>query len=342
MKRRGLLLAAACAPAVAATAALPGLPPVLRQPALATTLATGVAMLAAARAGRRLVAGGERGIVVTSDDGGATWAQAKVPAQVSLTSFAFVDDKRGWATGHFGTLLNTTDGGASWQLQMDGARAAQLTLDSAADDAQRKAAQRKVADGPDKPFFDLVHDGQRGIAVGAYGLALETVDGRTWKSLAPRLPNPKQLHLYAVRRAGERIFMAGEQGLLLRSADGGASFEALPSPYKGSLFGLLAAKTGTLLAFGLRGSLFRSTDHGSSWQAVPSGTPVTLGAGLERADGSLWLLAQNGDLLVSRDDGRSFERRAAPAPFPAAAFAEGDGRSFVLAGLRGLQRQDLA
>lgn len=336
MKRRGLLLGAACAPALAA------LPPVLQRPALPTPLAAGAAMLAAARAGRRLVAGGERGIVVTSDDGGASWAQAKVPVQVSITSLAFADAKRGWATGHFGTLLATTDGGASWQLQMDGVRAAQLTVAAAADDAQRKAAERKVADGPDKPFFDLVHDGRHGIAVGAYGLALETSDGSTWQSLAPRLPNPRQLHLYAVRRAGERIFIAGEQGLLLRSPDAGASFEALPSPYKGSFFGLIAAKSGTLLAFGLRGSLFRSTDHGSSWQPVTSGTPVTLGAGLERDDGSLWLLAQNGDLFVSRDDGQRFERRPAPKPFPAAAFAPGDGASFVLAGLRGLQRQSLA
>ena len=57
------------------------------------------------------------------------------------------------------------------------------------------------------------------------------------------------------------VLLAGEQGLLLKSGDGGASFGALASPYKGSFFGLLAARTGTLVAYGLRGNAFRSADE---------------------------------------------------------------------------------
>jgi photosystem II stability/assembly factor-like uncharacterized protein len=339
MNRRGLIglgFAALGAPAAAA------LPAVLQRPALATALAPGAAMLAVARAGRRLVAGGERGLIVFSDDAGRQWQQARVPVQVSITALAFADERRGWAAGHFGALLHTADGGQSWALQLDGARAARLALDAATDEAQRRAAQRKVDEGPDKPFFDLALADGRLLAVGAFGLACESADGQTWQGLTQRLPNPRQLHLYAVRSVGERVFIAGEQGLLLRSSDRGASFEALPSPYKGSFFGLLTARSGTLLAYGLRGSLFRSTDHGSSWTAVASGVPVAISAGLERADGSLLLLAGSGDLLFSRDDGRSFERRPAAPPFPAAAFAAGDDQTLVLAGLRGLQRQAFA
>lgn len=339
--RRRRLLAGAGAAALAGPAGA-ALPAVLQRPALATPLATGAALLAAGRAGPRVLLAGERGIVIGSDDGGRQWTQARVPVQVGLTALAFVDERHGWAAGHFGSLLASADGGRSWTLQLDGARAAQLTLEAATDEAQRKAAQRKVAEGPDKPFFDLEAAGGRVLAVGAYGLAFESRDGSHWQSFAHRLPNPKQLHLYAVRSVGEHVFVAGEQGLLLRSSDRGASFEALPSPYKGSFFGLLAARSGTLLAFGLRGSLYRSTDHGNRWQAVASGVPVGLGAGLERADGTLLLLAQSGDLLVSRDDGQHFERHAAAPPFPAAAFAEGDAQHLVLAGLRGLKRQELA
>jgi photosystem II stability/assembly factor-like uncharacterized protein len=343
MKRRRLIAGAGLAALGAPAWALqPALPAVLQRPALATPLAPGAAMLAAARAGTRVLAGGERGIVLTSDDAGRSWAQARVPVQASITAFAFGDGRSGWAVGHFGVILSTTDAGASWQLQLDGARAAQLTLEAAADESQRKAAQRKVDEGPDKPLFDIDHSAGRLLVVGAYGLALESIDGRSWRSFAHRLPNPKQLHLYAVRSAGERVFIAGEQGLLLRSSDRGASFETLASPYKGSFFGLLAARSGTLLAYGLRGNVYRSADAGSSWQAVTSGVPMSISAGLERTDGTLVLLAQNGDLLVSRDNGQHFERHPAARPFPAAAFVESADKTLILAGLRGLQRQDLA
>lgn len=320
------------------------LPAVLRRPALATPLAPGAAMLALGSCGRRLVAAGERGIVLTSDDEGRQWTQARVPVQVSLTALAFADERQGWAAGHLGVLLHTLDGGSTWTLQLNGSTAAAQLLQSATDEATRKRAQQMVEEGPDKPFFDIAALGEgRAVAVGAYGLAFETRDGgKRWEPLSPRLPNPKNLHLYGVRRSGERLFIAGEQGLLLRSNDGGASFEALASPYKGSFFGLLAARSGTLITYGLRGHAFRSADGGSSWMQAPLGVPMAISAGIERADGALLLLAQNGDLLISRDDGRQFERQPATAPFPATALALGGDKAVVLAGLRGLRRMAMA
>jgi photosystem II stability/assembly factor-like uncharacterized protein len=343
MKRRALCSAAALGLLAGPARAAAPLPPVLTQPAAPTPLATRSALLAAAQAGQRLVLAGERGLVVYSDDGGQKWQQAEVPAQVSLTALAFANAQQGWACGHFGSLLQTTDGGQRWQLLLDGRRLAELELAAAGDDeALREAAQRRVADGPDKPLLDLglSPDGSL-YAVGAYGLAFVR-RGDAWQSLHTRLPNRRRLHLYAVRSDGPRVFIAGEQGLLLRSLDGGAHFEALASPYKGSFFGLLLTRDGTLLAYGLRGNVWRSADQGDSWTQVDNPVPVSISAGLQRRDGSLLLLAQNGDLLLSRDDGRSFVRRSALPPLPSATFVEADAGHVVLAGLRGLQRQPLS
>ena len=330
------------APAAPGLPAGPDVPAVLRQPALITPRAAGAAMLAVARAGRRLVAAGERGIVRVSDDDGASWAQARVPVQTSLTALHFADARRGWAAGHLGVILRTDDGGATWTRQLDGIEAARQVLAAAPDEAARQRAQRGVDEGPDKAFFDLDFGpaGARGLAVGAYGLAFESRDGGAhWQPVAPaRLQNPKSLHLYAARWLGRQLFVAGEQGLLLRSNDAGDSFEPLASPYKGSFFGLLPTRSGSLIAFGLRGHAFRSTDGGGSWERLETGVPLTLSAGIERADGSLLLLAQNGDLLASRDDGRRFERLPAARPLPAAALATGGGGQVVLAGLRGIER----
>jgi len=316
-----------------ATPALPAVPAVLIDAALQSPKALAAATLAVARAGRRLVAAGERGTVLLSDDDGASWRQAAVPVQTTLTALRFVDERSGWATGHLGVILHTADGGQSWTRQLDGVRAGALLAAAA-------PAQRWVEDGPDKPFFDIdFSDAQHGVAVGAYNLAMSTADGgRSWQPLSARLPNPKRLHLYAVRTIGSAVVVAGEQGALFKSTDGGASFAPLASPYKGSFFGLLATRAGSLIAYGLRGHAFRSADQGASWEPVETGSATSLVAGIALDDGSLALLNQTGELLISRDDGRRFNKTPAAEPVPAASLAvAADGR-VVLASLRGMRR----
>lgn len=332
MKAAALLLAAALLPPAFAAP-----PAVLTEPALQSPRALTSAMLAITRAGSRLVAAGERGTVLLSDDGGASWRQASVPVQTTLTALRFADERTGWAVGHLGVILKTEDAGQTWRKQLDGMQAATLmaqALRASGDEKLLRAAQRYEEEGPDKPFFDVdFSDARHGVAVGAYNLAFSTSDGgATWTPLP--LPNPKSLHLYAVRYAAGGLFVAGEQGLLIRSTETG--HEALPTPYKGSFFGLLPTRGGALLAFGLRGHAFRSTDGGTSWQKLETGVPVSLNAGLELPDGTLTLLAQTGDLLTSRDGGQSFTRRAGDG-VPASGLATTPQGQLVLAGLRGVR-----
>ncbi|MYM88658.1 glycosyl hydrolase, partial [Rugamonas sp. FT82W] len=307
------LLASSCALAPAAA------PVALTQPALVTPKALNAAMLAIAAAGQRLVAAGERGTILYSDDAGVTWRQASVPVGVSLTALQFVDAKQGWAVGHQGVVLHSADGGATWRKQLDGIQAAALALRSAEADAaspeQARAladAQHLVDDGPDKPFLDLYFDSPRsGYVLGAYNLLFKTGDGgATWQPWQRHVANPKGLHLYGMRGAGGALYLAGEQGLLLRSTDQGASFNALATPYKGSYFGLLAARGGALLAYGLRGNAYWSGDQGASWSKVDTGIQASLAGGAELADGTLVLVSQGGDVLLSRDQGRSFAAQA--------------------------------
>ncbi len=323
----------------------PPLPAALSQPALITPKALHAAMLAVASAGKRLVAAGERGTILYSDDAGKSWRQAAVPVSVSLTALQFVDNKVGWAVGHQGVVLRTADGGATWSKRFDGVQAATLVLrDAEASfgperDKAVADAKRLVEDGPDKPFLDLYFDSPNtGYVLGAYNMMFRTTDGgATWQPWQSRVANPKGLHLYGMRGAAGAIYLAGEQGLLLRSTDKGASFSPLPTPYKGSYFGLLAAHGGTLLAYGLRGNVFRSGDQGASWSQVNTGVQASLAAGTVMADGAMVLVSQGGDVLVSRDDGRTFAAQTATA-LPLAAVAQAGDGALVVAGLRGLRR----
>lgn len=340
--RRGALAALGGLAAGVALPAAAAAPAVLSQPALVTPRALGAAMLAVTRAGNRLVAVGERGTVLLSDDHGARWRQAPAPVQVALTCVRFVDERTGWAAGHLGVVLRSDDGGATWRKQLDGIAAAQLALQAAQRTGDAKAiaqAQRLVDEGADKPFFDLEFiDARRGFAVGAYNLLFATEDGgQTWAAWGDRLPNPKALHLYGLRASGGQLVIAGEQGLLLRSTDGGASFSALASPYKGSFFGLLRTQGNALVAYGLRGSAWRSSDAGERWEKLDTGVPMAVSTGIALAGRGFLLVSQAGDVLASRD-GTGLRREPAREPVPTAGVAVAPDGSVVLASLRGMRR----
>lgn len=308
----------------------------LSQAAVPSPMAIQSAMLATARAGQRLVAVGERGVILLSDDDGRHWRQAASPVRVTLTAVQFVDAQQGWAVGHLGVVLHSRDGGLTWHKQLDGLQAAERFLQAAQGD-ERAYAEMLRDDGPDKPLMGLhFSDAQHGIVVGAYNLALRTADGgATWQPLSPALPNARRLHLHAVHRAGAHVVIVGEQGLILRSDDAGQSFALVPSPYKGSWFGLLVGDDGSWLLYGLRGNLFRSADRGTTWDKLPALAATSLTAGLRRRDGSVLLVSQGGDLLHSADGGRSFSRATTRLPSAVSGVAEAADGALAFATLRG-------
>ncbi|CDF83725.1 BNR domain-containing protein [Pseudomonas knackmussii B13] len=334
----GLLLAACCA----VPPAWAGAVDVLAQPAVLGPQALQAVLQDVTRAGDRLVAVGERGVVLLSDDNGQHWRQAPSPVSVSLTAVQFVDARHGWALGHAGAVLHSDDGGEHWSLQLDGKRAAALELQAAeaAGEAGRiAAAQRLVADGADKPFLALsFSDAKHGLIVGAYGLALSTEDGgRTWQSRMGDLPNPRGLHLYALARQGDDLYVAGEQGLLLRSRDAGAHFEALQGPYEGSYFAAAVLPDGRLLVGGLRGKLFASADQGASFQALANPIPASLN-GIRVAGEQLLLVNQAGLLLRSGLQGFAAQPLPVSDGLPLTAATEAADGTLVAVGMAGARR----
>lgn len=324
-------------------------PDVLERPALDSARAPMSVLLAVTRADKRLVAVGEHGIVVLSDDNGAIWRQAKVPVSVALTNVRFSTASNGWVVGHGGVVLHSEDGGETWVKQLDGKQVAQILLEaakagSAASGKDLKNtvadANRLVAEGPDKPFLDIhFFDKDNGLVVGAFGLILVTRDGgKTWQPGLDRIDNAKGKHLYSIHVAGSDVHLAGEQGAVFRSHDGGKTFSELKTPYSGTYFGVLTAAPKVLIVFGLRGNAYWSGDEGASWQKTNTGTPGTITAGLPLADGSIVLVDEGGRVLRSRDGGRGFTplRISKPSSFTGAVQSS-DG-SLILSGVRGITK----
>lgn len=128
-------------------------------PAIALDHPQQVPLVAAAQAGQRLVAVGDHGVVILSDDG-KTWRQSQeVPVDGLLTALSFIDARQGWAVGQGGVLLHTTDGGEHWSLQQR---------------FEGKPALLSV-------WFA---NASRGLVSGAYGYLARTLDGgQSWQRL---------------------------------------------------------------------------------------------------------------------------------------------------------------
>mgnify|MGYP000361370332 CR=1 FL=1 len=170
--------------------------------------------------------------------------------------------------------------------------------------AELKMAERLVAEGADKPFLDvLMPDASTLVVVGAYGLAFASLDsGRHWASWLDRFDNPKALHLYALHQHGDSWLAVGEQGLMLRSNDGGKTFRRLQSPYKGSFFVAELIGEQDIVVAGLRGNVWRSVDAGSSWTQVAAPMPASITASLRTPDGELLLANQAGFVMKLAGD----------------------------------------
>jgi photosystem II stability/assembly factor-like uncharacterized protein len=317
--------------ACASTAAF-AIADVIDTPSSPTKLAPENLLNDVARAGDRIVAAGERGHIIYSDDGGESWTQADVPVSVTLTGLSFASDTEGWAVGHSGVVLHSDDAGETWTLQLTGTKAAELAIanqeDAIAEMEARieKAPEDKKGDlewalddlsfalenmqadldiGPVNPFLDVwFGDDNHGFIVGAYGMFFHTKDGgSTWQDWSPKLDNAQNFHLNAITRiGGGALVIVGEAGQIFVSVDKGVTWEKRDSPYPGSLFGVIGTgRMNEILAFGLRGTLMFSTDLGKSWSIVNTGSTATLNDGF--ADGSRIVLVGNGGAVLTSGNG---------------------------------------
>lgn len=299
--------------------------------------------LAIATAGSRLISVGERGSVFMLDDEYSHWQKIDTPVQVSLTDVFFLDDRHGWAVGHSGVVLATTDGGASWKQILDGDTAAQIELSAAKNDKQYfsesrlRKAERLVNEGADKPFLSVFFlDKYRGIVAGAYGLIYQTEDaGVTWKSLKGIMDNADERHLYKVNRLSDGVIMiVGEEGRIYLQSSWGEAFKRIQSPYQGTLFGSVINGP-EIIVYGLRGTVFRTLDRGSSWSKIEL-PPISITDGIVASDGHVVLANEYGQLFKSIDDAERFSEIKLENTNPISSIVEPKNRTLAIAGLRGI------
>jgi photosystem II stability/assembly factor-like uncharacterized protein len=238
--------------------------------------------------------GGWSGVIVGTEDGGATWRRQVSNTQSELTGVSFVDLRHGWAVGFAGTILATVDGGVTWKSQAN--------------------------PGGDYLAVSFV-DRSHGWAVGNCGVISATTDGgATWTvQVAPPAPLVcDRTTLTDVAFADSKHGWAVGGDVILITADGGRSWARQSSPRTGLYDAfLLDARHGWIVG---SNTILTTVDGGVSWTIQDTGLPdVTLLGVTFATPNRGWVvgIARDGDeygvILGTTDGGRTWVSEGAPS-----------------------------
>jgi photosystem II stability/assembly factor-like uncharacterized protein len=179
------------------------------------------------------------------------------------------------------------------------------------------AGAARADDGGDHPLLyhgtahDMLYavsfDGNQGIAVGEYGLIVDSSDGGvTWTAQANP---PTDLALLAVVRKAGHCIIGGQEGQVLISSDC-KTWTLVQLSKDIRILDLALQSNGTAYAVGGFGTLLKSTDWGKSWQPLSMDWSLTNDDGdqphlyrVHVADNGEVTVAGEYELIMVSDDG---------------------------------------
>jgi predicted esterase/photosystem II stability/assembly factor-like uncharacterized protein len=225
------------------------------------------------------VAVGE-GALVTTADGGATWArQAAVPALGSTWfPYAYLNFVACHATrvvgGGYTVAAVSDDGGATW------AAASMITLDGY----------------PAQAAGVAVSEAGTWLATGYWNYVGRSTDGHTFTAVAT--PEMRQWWTEAAAAPGGRWVVVGEGGTILVSTDDGVSFAVASSPTQEDLYAVAFADATRAVAVGAHGTALLTSDGGATWADVSSGLDGYLGDVTWLSPGRALVVGEGGAVLT--------------------------------------------
>ena len=194
----------------------------------------------------------EQGLLLVTNDEGATWAQRKIANAGALRAVAFLDVNRGVTVGDGGAILATDDAGRTWKARESGTT---------------------------ENLTDIQMVGEEGWIAGYDGVILHTADGgKTWSKQKSGVALSLEALFFLDAQNGWAV---GWAGTVLHTVDGGNKWQPVKIP--GATWSLSSitfpdAKNGWIVGFA--GQLFRTKDGGATWEAKK--TPVLGLADLHR------------------------------------------------------------
>lgn len=230
-------------------------------------------------------------------------------------------------------------------------------------------------------LYGLCLEGRQGIAVGAYGKVVESTDGgQTWKQRppftetalldvtcgeGPGLIVGQQGHIFRLEDQGYQAVESGTDarllgvdsnadglavvvggfGTVLRSADGGRTWETLDFDWEAilndflepHLYAVDVSAEGVITIVGEFELVLRSLDGGNSWDTVHQGEASLFSLDL-RGDGEGYAVGQNGRIVRTDDGGSNWTALVTPTEANLLDVWSGAGGDVLVTGMRTVLR----
>ncbi|MFN4110632.1 MAG: WD40/YVTN/BNR-like repeat-containing protein, partial [Ignavibacteria bacterium] len=224
-------------------------------------------------------------LVTKTTDGGNTWF-AVLPDSLYTTGHNygvfFLNENLGWVCGQYGTsngvIHKTTNGGQSW-----------VTYQNVAAKALRAIAFR---------------DENNGVVVGSTITAKYSTDGGlTWQTATVNGMTSGDIR-DVVYLSPTRLIACGTNALL-KSEDGGVTWNALPVSVSGLLYALTFKDNINGYAVGASGLVYKTTDGGDTWTQVtdPLFTSTFYAAATDQ-NGNPWFGSTGSNLITYSAQGQ--------------------------------------
>ncbi len=198
-----------------------------------------------------------------------------------------------YAVGASGTILKSTNGGATWAPQVSGTGNMLLAVDFPVDSLVGYVTGSggtilKTTDGGLNWIAQVSGttsalravqfpvDATTGYAVGDGGVALKTINGgSTWTTLVSGTTNP--LRGVDFPLDATTGYAVGDGGVIIKTTNGGATFGPLPSGIGSALLDVDFTTDGaTGYAVGGVGVILKTVDSGANWAPQASGVSSSL------------------------------------------------------------------
>ena len=209
---------------------------------------------------------------------GQGWTSQTSGTTQSLFGVHFTDASTGWAVGYDGTILHTTNAGATWFFQTSGTINVLL----------------------DAHFTDV----NTGWAVGAVGTIRHTTNGgTTWSSQSSGTTNSIEDVYFTDANTGWAV---GGGGTILHTTNAGATWLFQTSGTAFYLTGVHFTDANTGWIVGAAGTIRKTTNGGTTWIGQSSGTTNFLW-GVHFADASSgWAVGYDGTILHTTNGGTTW------------------------------------
>lgn len=178
-------------------------------------------------------------LINRTTNGGINWTPQFFNGFPGFKACAFFNSSTGFIVGNSGVMMKTTDSGISWQ---------------------------PIPSGVSNALNSIVVSGNTGYSAGGQGTILKTTDaGETWLNISGSI---SESFTDIDFRGGEFVYMTTSSGNVVRTTNGGVSWElfgtGLIYPARGIAF--KDDNTGWCVGDDVYGDIYKTTTSGLTWE----------------------------------------------------------------------------